>query len=354
MRVVHVTRFFHPHVGGTENFIAALAAALEPLGVESSVLCTSRYADEAGPAPALPVTRIRTLGPDIAPIWPLSRGRAAALGDADIVHLHDVRLLPWVAAFRRPSRPLVISSHGFIFHNRPRSRLKRLAWSTYFRAAARGAAVVHCVSERDRSYIASFPDDRVVVIPPAVDTSMFRAVVPLEAAAQSEAVSLLYFGRIAPNKGLDTLAPLLEANPSWTLSIVGTGDAGYVDALRSRLPNDRVEWMGTLPGPDLLQELARHDCVVLPSIEEGFGITLVEALASGRPVVASDIPTYRVIVDGSGIPLVDFRDARTARGAILAARATWDANAARALTERYAWDRLTPQFMALYRSVLST
>ena len=73
-------------------------------------------------------------------------------------------------------------------------------------------------------------------------------------------------------------------------------------------PGERVQLLGYVDDDVLVDELCGCDCVLLPSRQEAFGLTLVEAMASGAPIVASDIPAYRELAGGAGIALADFDD----------------------------------------------
>jgi alpha-1,3-mannosyltransferase len=348
--VLHVSRFFHPHVGGTENFIAALAAATDDRGVRSSVLTSRRYAGDLGPAPAVAVTRVPVFGPDAFPIPRGGLGEIAeAVAAADIVHVHDLRFLleAVVALAKRHRKPLVLTTHGLIFHTRRLRAVKWAAWHSYYRALLGQFDAVWCGSSADLSYCRRNGLRNARLVPNPVAIEGFSST----SAVERQERTLIFFGRIAPNKGLERLGPLLEANPGWTLTVVGTGSPRDVNALRSRLEDlSRVSFVGSLANEDLYRELARHACAVLPSRAEGFGLTLVEAMASGIPVVASDIPSYREIAEGSPVRLVDFGTSEAA-AAVRDAVVAWDEAAARRRAEDFSWRARADEFATLYLSL---
>jgi glycosyltransferase involved in cell wall biosynthesis len=91
---------------------------------------------------------------------------------------------------------------------------------------------------------------------------------------------------------------------------------------------------------------------VLPSRAEGFGLTVVEALATGVPVVASRIPSYRTIASDSPVRLVDFdRPAEVVAG-IRSALSDWDARRAREVAGRFSWKHRGRDFLVLYESLV--
>jgi N-acetylglucosaminyldiphosphoundecaprenol N-acetyl-beta-D-mannosaminyltransferase len=356
MRVLHVSRYFHPAVGGTENVIAGLAAALTAHDIESQVLTTTRRSDERGPAPRVPVVRVPVVGPDRFPI-PAGRLRHVlrSFADADVVHVHDVRFLFEVAQLltRVLGRPLVVSTHGLLFHTPEYGRTKQVLWRHYYGRALRRADRVVAASERDAELCRSVGvRENLSVIHNGVDTEPLLAIPP---DAPRVPGRLFAFGRIAVEKGLDRLAGILEASPpSWRLRIAGTGDPEVIERLTADLApfGDRVELLGYLDGHELVDELARCACVLLPSPEEAFGLTLVEAMASGAPVVASDIPAYREVADGADVELVDFASPPDVVAAVERAtsrRVELDRRRARARS--FSWPDTARRFADVYREV---
>jgi alpha-1,3-mannosyltransferase len=353
LRVLHVSRFYHPHVGGTENFIAHLADAVAEHGIASSVLTTDRYAEDSGPAPRVPVTRLPAIGSDRLP---LPRGRMrnvfAAVGNTDIIHVHDLRflfeLVTTAGALRQV--PVVLSSHGFIFHTTRTRRMKEIAWRSYYRMLLGRCSLVLCDSEHDLAACrrARLTNARLWPIP--VRTDPFEDVQP----ETRDGNALLYFGRIAPNKGIERLPAVLDRAPqTWVLTVAGSGDERYVNILRRLFTRfgPRVTFTGPVPDEELRPLLARHACIVLPSTAEGFGITLVEALASGVPVVASDIPSYREIARRSPARLVDFDKADAVVECVTSAVRGWDRAAARRRAREFSWHRRAPDLAAIYRAL---
>jgi glycosyltransferase involved in cell wall biosynthesis len=350
LRVLHVSRFFHPKIGGTENHIADLASALESYGIESTVLATRRHT-VGEPSPQVPVERVAAIGPDWFPFPVDIRGVRELIRGSDVVHVHDLRFaLELVTALGLAARvPLVFSSHGLVFHTARLHLLKQALWRTYYRALLGRFAALLCVSEQDLALCRSTGLDNARLFPNPVRTAPFEVVVPTPPGRGA----LLYFGRLAPNKGIDRLAGVLaQAPPSWTLTVVGTSEDRYADHLARTLAavGDRVAFRGEVPEAELPSLIAAHDCVVLPSRTEGFGITLIEALATGVPVVASDIAPYREIAS-SDVALVDFDRHRDAVDAITTAIETWDPISAKTHAHGFSWECRGPDFVALYEHV---
>lgn len=140
--------------------------------------------------------------------------------------------------------------------------------------------------------------------------------------AEASPLKLLFAGRIDPEKGLDTLLQALGSiDPAlWQLEICGTGSAPYVarlDRLARSLDIDcRISWAGHVD--DVAEHMAAADVLVLPSIvPESFGMVIVEAFATGRPVVSTANGAQReIITDGVDGLLVAPSDAQALASAI--------------------------------------
>jgi glycosyltransferase involved in cell wall biosynthesis len=353
MRVAHLSRFYHPHLGGTENHIAALTSHLRSADIDSVVIVSDRNSHGAGPIPTERVIRVPVVGPDrllVPRVVP--REALEAIRAADVVHIHDLRFLFELATLTalRSKIPLVLGTHGLIFHTRTARKGKELLWRTYYATWLRRFRQVLCNSSVDLGHCERAGLKNARLVPDAVDLSMLQRAEPHGPGTGA----LVYFGRLAENKGVERLAPLLDrAPPSWTLDIIGAGEASYVSRLKKRFGTfgHRVRFLGSATDEQLPSLLASHDAVVLPSVYESFGMTLPEALATGVPVVASDIPSYREIARGSPTRLVDFDNPDAAIEAITTVIAQWSADAARARAAQFAWPTRIRDFIDVYHAI---
>lgn len=228
------------------------------------------------------------------------------------------------------------------------------------RALARGAHVVtptHAVAAQVIEHYA-LPPDRVTVTPLGVDESWGRAV-PLPAARLDERGLprdyLVFVGGLDPRKNLPRLvaahAALRASDPS-TPALVLAGPAGR----ESALTGPGIHVTGWLDDAELRSLVAGARALVLPSLDEGFGLPALEALAAGRPVVAADIPVLREVT-GPHAVLADPRDVDAITDAlvvVLAAPDDADAVAARrAWAGRFTWERCAIETVAAYRAAAS-
>lgn len=174
--------------------------------------------------------------------------------------------------------------------------------------------------------------------------------------AGPDTIVVAYVGRIAAEKGLSTAAAAmrrLEHERSIRFVVVGEGP--YERRMRALSPADTV-FTGRLSGDDLGAAYASADIFVFPSVTDTFGQVLVEAMASGLPVVAADAgPTREILGESAGILFPPGDDARLAAellrlAADTAARARLGAAALRSARAR-SWDAVFDELIRDYSAV---
>jgi len=245
--------------------------------------------------PRYPVLPRRLLYSTVAPaVARCSRGAFARVvreHDPRFIHVHA--LYPSGAALRRLAAdagiPYVVTIHGSDLY----SNLEHQPWREELRETVWAAAAVVCVSDslaRDAVALIGADPTRTTVIPDTYDDVRFHF---RERAAHQGPKRLVTVGRLVPVKGHDVLlralARVIDAGLSVELSIVGAGsERAALERLAAELGiSDRVRFTGALGAPDLVDELYHADAYVLPSHREGFGVALVEALATGLPAVVT-------------------------------------------------------------------
>jgi len=199
---------------------------------------------------------------------------------------------------------------------------------------------------------------RTLVIPNTFDTSTFelRTVPP-------SGETLLSVGRLVDVKAhsvlLEAVAVLAGERPRLRLRVVGEGpERGSLEAQARDLGiADRVVFLGALPREQLSAEYRSADLFVLPSLREGFGVVLIEALASGTPVVATRSGGPESIVDASLGELAEPGDAPSLARAIVRAleRITEfePTLLSRTMHDRYHPDVVGERLVRLYREVVA-
>jgi glycosyltransferase involved in cell wall biosynthesis len=217
--------------------------------------------------------------------------------------------------------PVVVSVHDVSFLEHPeyfkRDRALQLQWTV--RRTVQRAARVLTGSEFSRSSIlkvyGDLAEDKVVVVPNAA-ASQFRPISRETAAATVRerfgigTPFLLSVGDLQPRKNqiglIRAFARLVRAYPQLKHNLVlagkGTWFADRVcEAARESGVADRIQFIGFVSDPDLLQLYNACDLFVFPSFYEGFGLPALEAMACGRAVVCSNTSALPEVVDGAAI-----------------------------------------------------
>ena len=169
----------------------------------------------------------------------------------------------------------------------------------FMRRSLENADVIVTVSDWSAARIGrAYPDaaGKVTVIPNAVDHDM--AVISEDLASPAAGPYVLTVGHLEPRKNLGTLiGAFARVAPSWPgrLIIVGK-DLGELPRLRRLAAglgiSDRVDFAGMLPDREVSALYRWAEVLVVPSLYEGFGMTLLEGFAHSRPVLASGIPPH--------------------------------------------------------------
>jgi len=303
MRVGLVCPYSWDIPGGVQAHVRDLAEALIDLGHEVSLLTP---ADEDTPLPPYAVSAGRALpvryNGSVARLQfgPVSAARARRWlreGRFDVLHLHEPSTLSLSLTVLMLARgPIVATWHSSMTRSRTLSALsgplqpflEKISGRIAVSAAARRLQVEHLGGD-------------AVEIPNGVAVDHYATAEPLPGYPRPGTVGFL--GRYdEPRKGmpvlLDGLARLAPDRPELRLLIAGRGDA---DDLLSELPPvlaGRVELMGQVSEADKARMLRSIDVYCAPNLGgESFGIILLEAMAAGAPIVASDLDPFRRVLD---------------------------------------------------------
>jgi glycosyltransferase involved in cell wall biosynthesis len=226
----------------------------------------------------------------------------------------------------------------------------------YPQALSRAAAVftVSQAARDDLARAARVPPERIHVTPNGVDERFFEARAP----EGPRAPYLLAVGTLEPRKNLPVLLEafrLLRAEGR-DLELRVAGRQGWSHSLPTGDLSPHVRLLGAVPDGDLPATYAGAACFVLPSLYEGFGLPLAEAMAAGVPAVASDIPALRE-VGGEAVRYADRHDPASFAAAIREALddrqgSLLRAAAGRGRARRFRWDRCARETLAVYRKVV--
>jgi glycosyltransferase involved in cell wall biosynthesis len=355
--VVVVSGIWPPDIGGPASHAPELADFLHRRGHEVRVVTTASAPPAPAPYPVL-WTR-RALPPGVRHLQ-VVRLVARAARAADVVYATSMtRRAALGAALAR--RPLVLKLTADEAYERERRsgrftgnldefqshsggiRVRLLRRSRD--AAVRRAVRVLTPSGYLRGLVVGWgiPAARVSVSPnPAPDVPVLRSREDVRRELGLDGPMLAFAGRLMAAKALDVAFQALDRTPGVSLLVVGEGpDRGELERLSSTLGlGGRVRFLGSCPREQVLEILSAADAALLPSRWENFPHLVVEALAVGRPVIATTVGGVPEIVrDGENGLLVPAGDADALATAV--ARLTGDAELrerlARAAAPSVAW-----------------
>ncbi len=377
MNILQVTSSYLPVRGGMENVVASVSSELVRRGHEVTVLTTDLYSDtqlvKEEVLDGVRVIRCKNahfaFGYGFSPEF--RRELHGVWSAFQVAHVHGYNRFAseYALYYLRNRLPTVFTAHGFI-HTGSAHPLKQLHERTLGKVV-RFADACTALSPEDRSYFIKqgVTPEKIFDVPNGVDIKRFTSPAkPAEISAlrhkwgvkPAERV-VLFVGRVHQSKGLSFLVQAMTRLPRVRLVIVGK-DAGYASTV-ARLAKEygvfqRLVLAGSVSEDMLPAVFQSADVFAMPSEMEGFGLAIVEAMASGLPVVASDrgaIPslvrngsTGFVVPYGEVHALVEKIEYILSHPSV--AKKYGDAGRLRALQD-YSWDHVVDLLELIYRRV---
>ncbi|MGA9747195.1 MAG: glycosyltransferase family 4 protein [Nocardioides sp.] len=364
MRVGLVCPYSFDTPGGVQNHVKDLAGALLGLGHDVAVLAPGEdpdppaYVTLAGGAVPVPyngsVARL-SFGPVVA----ARVRRWLREGRFDVLHLHEPAT-PSIAllALWSAECPVVATFHTANLRSRAMSASASILRPSMEKITARIA-----VSELARDTLVQHTGGEPVVIPNGVYVDHYTQATP-RAEWRGTAGTVAFVGRIdEPRKGFalvrEAFAGVAADRPGLRLLVVGGGD---LDRARASLPEevrDQVVFLGRASDGEKAAALRTADVYVAPNTRgESFGIVLVEAMAAGATVLASDLPAFARVLDGGRYGELfrseDVGDLASRLAALLddpVRRTALDAAAAVGV-RRYDWASVAARIVQVYETVI--
>lgn len=374
LRVLHIVG--ESRFGGAAKIILGLGHVARNEGWQADILTTDPIFQQAVTQHGLGLVNLDVIRREIRPFWDLGglvRLHGFLRREAyDIVHTHTSKggFVGRLAA-KLAGVPMILhTAHGFAFHEASPPRTRRF-YSTMERIASHWCDRVITVSEFHRNWaleLGMCSPDKIVAIPNGIaDPGRHSNVDFVQLRRQLQKRNgdflILCVGRLAPDKGLEYLIEAAAAMPQMErrLQIVIAGDGPAREQLERFAAKlgviDRVSFIGFRE--DVADLLAACDLVVLPSVREGLSIALLEAMAAGKPIVATSIGSQREVALHAEVGLfVRPADAISLAEAILRLAAdqtlmTRLGNNARAIYESfYTEDRMLRSYRRLYLDLL--
>jgi alpha-1,3-mannosyltransferase len=369
MKILQLTRQFLPSEGGIESVVEGLSRALQQKGHSVQVVTLRSLFATRAMAPAqsiesgLTVRRMPHWGPRRYPVAP------AALREIrgyDLVHIHAIDFfVDYLSLLRSLHRiPLVVSTHGGIFHTAWASRFKQMYFSTVTRLSLSRVGAVVCVSQQDREKFEEIvPPRRIRLIENGANIDRFWSL-----EKKVEPGLMLGIARLAENKRvhkvLEAMSSLKDRYPRMRLEWVGADFAGLRGPLEQRAVElglgGRVRFHGATSREELYRLLERAHLFVSASAYEGFGLSTIEAMSAATVPVVTAVGAHPDVIEHgvSGfLATADAADLASHLDRVLsmpAENVTAMGEAARAGTRRFSWTEISPHYEQLYRDVLDT
>ncbi len=359
-RVIHVAPYYPPHLGGMETVAREIAERTARAGVEVSVL-TSAIPRHASTAPGTPpVHRCAAIEIAHTPVMPGLLSRLLGAPAGALFHLHVaqpltpelVHLASWVRGI-----PYLAHLHLDVGRSGPLGFLLPAYKRLFLARVLRGAARVIVNTPDDAALVSErygVPPLGIAVIPPGVQLP------PPEEKRPPPGETVLFAGRLSRQKNipllLEAMRLLRQRGRTTRLRIAGEGEEERrLRQLARRLGLEaRVSFAGRLEGEALAGEFRAASVLALPSERESFGLVLVEAMAHGLPVVATDIPGVRRVVDPGRTGLLAPPDPESFAGALERVLTDGElrktiAGEGRKRAGEFDWGRIIPRYLELYR-----
>jgi alpha-1,3-mannosyltransferase len=365
VKVLSITPTFFPSLGGLEQVVLELALRVMEHGVHMDVAHV-----QAGLARATE----RVQGIDVFRV-PLHGNRALGWAPAlrklargyDLLHVHDPQLMAISANVRYTcgGLPAVLSTHGGFWHTNRGYWLKRIYEMTLLRGAVGHYRRVLASSVGDYDYFKKYTE-RIFLCSNGVHVKEFNRVV---CRPGQNLLRWIYWGRLSRNKRVDLVidyaAAARQRGFPVELLICGRDFDGLMPELTAQVARlrlgDHVRFESFLTDEALRQELGNRSVYITASEHEGFGLSVVEAMAAGLIVVCRDmVPLNSFFEHGRSGWLLQF-DGGRADLELLAEllsstpqRAQSLSAAARAAADVHDWDVAVPRFIQHYRDAIAS
>ena len=310
MKILHVISGLDPQNGGTTTALVGMATSQVRAGLDVSVLSTWIIEDGKPVAEMLRASGVQVMhiGPATGKLSrhpELQKVMMGAVNNADVVHIHGLFEQAQHDAARAAmelKKPYVITPHGLLspWNMQQNKWGKKFYMLWRLRKNLHRAAAIHYTTdaERDLAMSLKLPGKAVVMLlgldveefETLPEPGTFRRLFP----QLSDQPFVLFLGRLDYKKGLDILIPAFaDANlQNVKLVLAGPDRDGYEPTVRRLVEQhhlqDRVIFTGMLRGRDRLAAYVDASLFTLTSYQENFGITVIEAMACGCPVLISD------------------------------------------------------------------
>ncbi len=373
-KIVIVTPYFYPKIGGVENYVYNIARRLHQGGKYHVSIVTSNHETKGYREEIIDGMTVYRL-----PVWfkisntPINlqwygwMRRFFTVENPDIIWIHSpVPFMADIAMLAAKKTPIVFTYHS--------GNMLKGKWLLDIPIHFYESVLLRALFRRADTIVSYYPkfaqcelrqfSHKTYFIPPGVDRDQFKVT-----ALPHRTEIVTFVGRIEHNsdwKGVEQLlqamALVIKQRPRAQLELVGGGDAIEHYRLQAEKLGigQSVFFIGPKTGQDLAEAYKKASLVVLPSTSdsESFGIVLIEAMASGRPVIGSDIGGIPSVIDheknGLLVPPKNPKALAEAIERILGDRvlAVRLANFGEAKAQNFRWENQTKKYVNLFKTII--
>ena len=371
MKIALVTPYDYAYSGGVNVHVSYLAHHFDKMGHQAKIYapCSKRRPQyiEQGIVPlghVMPIPHNGSIAQVTLSLWLAPKVNSILANEEfDVVHVHEPScpLLPWLFLYMSDSVNI-----GSFHYYAERSIRYWLGGRTILKSVCKRLHGRTAVSEPARDCVSRYLPDDYRLIPNGIDLSRFSSDCPPIEEFCDGKTNILFVGRLEKRKGAGYLLNAFERvkreYPNSRLIIAGSGSKqreAYKEEVREKGIRD-VVFTGYIPDADLPRYYRTADIFCAPAIgKESFGIVLLEAMAAGKPIVASKIGGYsKLIGHGSNGLLVPPKDRDALADAILSL--SKDASLREHLgtqgkqdAAKFSWESVAQRTMAFYLELLA-
>lgn len=313
MRILVITKYYHPVIGGVETLVRTLAERHVLAGHQCTVVCMDPLRDSDEVISGVRVIRFHRTGSARTGIhmgvreWLINNATPEHFDIVNIHNFHSPQSL--MAAFycRAQGLPFVFTTH---YHGHGQNRKRDLLFRVY---RIYGGNIYHwsekniCVSSFERDLVQKdfhLPDDSTVIVP-----NGGRDYQKVDVEREG---SILYVGRLVKYKGVDRILAAMSVlkgrGQPVRLRVVGSGPEkeSLVGQARELGLDGQIEWLSGISEEELNIEYHRAGVLVLLSALEAYGLVIAEALKSGTPCIVAKTSALTEFTSEPGCLGVDF------------------------------------------------
>ncbi len=316
MKVLHIIPSIAPIRGGPSQAVLQMVRELRKQGIEAEIATTNDNGPQRLDVPLnawinyeqVPVRFFNRWSPrsssfrEFAISASLTRWLGQEIQTYDFVHIHAIFSYPSIMGMawaRTKGVPYFVRPLGSLCHwSLQQGYRKKQLYLQGCRMLLEDSQALHFTSESEYREVQSLAlQTKSFVLPLGLNVAsplyQARTLLRQQLKLDSNQPVIAFLSRLHPKKGLEILLTALADLPhrNFTLAIAGSGDSEYCQALKRQVKDlslqPQVHWLGFLTGAEKQALLEGADLFVLPSHSENFGISVLEAMASGLPVMLS-------------------------------------------------------------------